>query len=149
MCNSHNKKSYLANTGMSFLFVEVFKQSLGANLERERGDVWRLRLSGSKKSLLARTPTGKGLQQLLYQEKCSLLFLIPLTTAGNGFVFAPALSAIMRNGVPVVDGLASEKNQGSNPRLVESRGPAHPSLILGRSCPSGDHALGQRQALNR
>lgn len=57
MCNSHKEKSPLKNTGMSFLFGEVFKQSLGDNPERECGDVRRLGRSSPK----ARIPTGEGL----------------------------------------------------------------------------------------
>lgn len=32
--------------GKNFLFMEVVKQSLGDNFERESGSLWRIRLSG-------------------------------------------------------------------------------------------------------
>lgn len=48
MQNSHKEKRYLKNTGMSFLFMELLKQTQGDNLGRECRDVGRLRRSGTK-----------------------------------------------------------------------------------------------------
>ena len=39
MHDHHNRKAYVKNTGMSFLSVEVFKQSLGDDFERACGDL--------------------------------------------------------------------------------------------------------------
>lgn len=63
--------------------MEVFEQGVGENLERQCGNVWRLSLRGPDGLFRLGFPLAKCLQQFLYQESGTLLFLIPLAVAGN------------------------------------------------------------------
>lgn len=91
MCNSHKEKSPFKNMGMSFLFGEVFKQVW---VITQKGNVGMC--GGSDEAALKLGfPLAKGFQQLLYQQNCSPLFLIPLTIAGNRF--CPYASSVCHN----------------------------------------------------